>query len=169
MAYAEAPVNCQSIREFCRCLAGFFLFYCFIIKLKPHMHVRKQNGWIKYFSMLRILSIRSALFSELSQLFINPLCIKNQGGPAKDTPSGNQKRFQNKLNSFIYVSQKPWSGTLIYSPEKPLLERPDHFLTISLAFLSLLQYRHASGSKWWNHTTKWSLLPPTRKTVLNSF
>lgn len=70
------------------------------------MYVRKQDSWIKYFSMLRILSIRSALFSELSQLFINPLCIENQGGPAKDTPSGNQKQFRNKLNFFTYVSQK---------------------------------------------------------------
>lgn len=101
------------------------------------MYVRRQDGWIQYFSMLQILSIRSALFPELSQLFINPLCVENLGGPAKDTPSGNQKQFQNKLTPSLMFLKNREVEVNTYSREA-IIRKVLPSLTISLTFLPLL-------------------------------
>lgn len=101
------------------------------------MYVGKQDGWIQYLSMLQILSIRSALFPELSRLFINPLCIENLGGPAKDMPSGNQKQFQNKLTPSL-TCLKNHEVELDTHSREDVIRKVLPSLTISLTFLPLV-------------------------------
>lgn len=129
--YTRALVNCQNHNIALQMFCGFFgwfvcfgggVFYCFIIKFRPHMYVRKQDGWFKHFSRSQILSIRSAQFSELTQLFINRSWMENPGGQAKDTSIWKPNFTINQILHLCFSKTIKWS--LIHSPGKPLWETP---------------------------------------------
>ena len=109
----EAPVNCQKCNRILQIPCGFlfrrFLFYCSVINFKHPLCFRRQDNWIKLFSRTQILSMWSALFSELTQFFINPLCVKKLGGPANDIPIWEPKAISEEVKSFTCVSRKPES------------------------------------------------------------